>query len=189
MTFLKERRSEMLRTTTKPGVVFLALAAAVVSVGGCVLALAILAPEQLAEATVTASDVVCSGCVGTTDIADSAVTSAKIGSGQVKTTDLGASAVTSSKISDGTITSTDLASGAVQITRVLGNQVSVSPGDVGTAGAHCPAGKILTGGGIGTSGTNVRVLSSLPFDADTWLIQGVNQSSTQATLTPYALCV
>jgi hypothetical protein len=82
MVFLKERRrrrGEMLTiriTTTKPSPVVLALAAAVVSVGGYVLFLAILAPQQLAEATAAASDLVCSGCVGTSDIADSAVTSA-----------------------------------------------------------------------------------------------------------------
>ena len=70
MTFLKERRrrGEMLRiriTTTKSSPVVLALAAAVVSVGGYLLFLAILSPEQLAEATAAASDLVCSGCVGT----------------------------------------------------------------------------------------------------------------------------
>jgi hypothetical protein len=71
MIFLKERRrrrGEMLRiriTTTKSSPVVLALAAAVVSVGGYLLFLAILSPEQLAEATAAASDLVCSGCVGT----------------------------------------------------------------------------------------------------------------------------
>jgi hypothetical protein len=71
MIFLKERRrrrGEMLRiriTTTKSSPVVLALAAAVVSVGGYVLFFAILSPEQLAEATAAASDLVCSGCVGT----------------------------------------------------------------------------------------------------------------------------
>jgi len=55
------------------------------------------APQQLAEATVAASDVVCSGCVGTSDIADGAVTSAKIGSGQVANSELATSAVTSIK--------------------------------------------------------------------------------------------
>jgi hypothetical protein len=63
MTFLKERRREMLRT--KSNLIVLALAAAIVSVGGYVLFLAILAPEQLAEATAAATDLVCNGCVET----------------------------------------------------------------------------------------------------------------------------
>ena len=37
------------------------------------------------SSAITATDVICSGCVGTSDIADSAVTSAKIGNSQVGT--------------------------------------------------------------------------------------------------------
>src|SRR5919109_52496 len=154
MTFLLKRK-EMLRTTTKPSrIVFVLVAAAAAVSVGYITALAILAPEQLAEATVTASDVVCSGCVGTTDIADSAVTGAKIGSGQVANSDIATSAVTSSKISDtsgvrsvdivngqvtsadiadGTITSTDIASGAIQLNvhEVQDDFVTVPPGQSG----------------------------------------------------------
>src|ERR671918_1304581 len=99
MNFLKE---EMLRRgKTRPGpVVFVLVAAVVISVG-YIMALAILAPQQLAEATAAATDLVCSGCVGTSDIADSAVTSAKIGSGQVANSDLASSAVTTTKIGSG----------------------------------------------------------------------------------------
>jgi hypothetical protein len=202
MTFFpkESRRSELRRiTTTKPGLVVLALVAAVVSVGGYVLFLAVLAPEQLAEATAAATDLVCAGCVGTSDIADSAVTSAKIGSGQVKTTDLGASAVTSAKIgdgqvtsadiADGTISSTDIASGAIQITRVQGSTLQIGPGGAGTQTVNCPRGEILTGGGFSAS-NSIRVGRSIPLDADTWEVFGFNQSgNNQGVLTPYALCV
>lgn len=71
MTFLKRR--EMLRTTTTipTRIVFVLVAAAVANISvGYVLALAILAPEQLAEATAAATDLICDKCVGTSDIAD-----------------------------------------------------------------------------------------------------------------------
>lgn len=70
MTFLKRR--EMLRTTTTipTRIVFVLVAAAAVISVGYVLALAILAPEQLAEATAAATDLICDKCVGTSDIAD-----------------------------------------------------------------------------------------------------------------------
>src|ERR671918_1113073 len=96
MNFLKE---EMLRRgKTRPGpVVFVLVAAVVISVG-YIMALAILAPQQLAEATAAATDLVCSGCVGTSDIADNAVTSSKIGSGQVGNTDIATDAITTTRI-------------------------------------------------------------------------------------------
>jgi hypothetical protein len=143
MTFLKK---EMLRTT-KPTpivvvVVFL-IVAAVVSVG-YITALAILAPEQLAEAAVTATDVICTGCVGTTDIADggitstdladNAVTSAKIGSGQVANSDIRTNAVTTTKISDtngvqsvdivdGQVGSADIADGGITSTDIASGAI------------------------------------------------------------------
>src|SRR5918999_5008606 len=100
MTFQKIRIREMLREKPNRVVFVLVLAIAVVSVG-YIMALAILTPEQLAEATAAASDLVCSGCVGTSDIADSAVTSSKIGSSQVSNSDLASSAVTTTKIGSG----------------------------------------------------------------------------------------
>ncbi len=52
-----------------------------------------LTPRALAKMVVTAGDVVCNGCIGTTDMADTSVTTSK----------LAASAVTADKITDGTI--------------------------------------------------------------------------------------
>src|SRR5919109_121099 len=159
MTFFLKK--EMLRTKSTRIVFVLVAAAAVLSVG-YITALAVLAPEQLAEATAAASDVICDKCVGTTDIADSAVTGAKIGSGQVKNSDLGGNAVTSGKIADGqvfgsdiaavtigsadladsAVTSSKLAGGAVKpnIVQVVGNQVSIPPGGVYGSTADCPSG-------------------------------------------------
>lgn len=56
----------------------------------------------------TATDVVCTGCVGTTDIANSAVTSGKLGNNAVTTAKLGNNAVTTAKIADGTIVNADI---------------------------------------------------------------------------------
>jgi hypothetical protein len=106
----------MLRTNKPTSVVVVfSIVGAVVSVG-YIMALAILAPQELAEAQAAATDLVCSGCVGTSDIADSAVTSANIGSDQVRNSDLGISAVTSNKISntDG-VQSVDIVNGRVGI--------------------------------------------------------------------------
>jgi hypothetical protein len=111
---MKLLKKEMLtRTTTKPGLGVFALISAVVISVGYVLFLAILAPEQLAEATAAASDLVCSGCVGNSDIANDAVGSAKIGSGQVGTSDIASSAVTSAKIGSGQVANSDIATNAV----------------------------------------------------------------------------
>jgi hypothetical protein len=144
-------------TTTKPSrVVFVLVAAVAVVSVGYVMALAILAPEQLAEAAVTATDVICDGCVGTTDIADGAVTTTDIANGQVKNADIGTNAVTTGKISDTngvysvdivdgqvyspdiadvTIVSSDLADSAVTSSKLAGgavNTVAIADGAVKT---------------------------------------------------------
>src|SRR5215212_1000866 len=105
-------------TKSTPTVVIFALAAAVILSIGYIMALAILAPQQLAEATTAATDLVCSGCVGTTDIANSAVTSAKIGSSQVANSDLATDSVTSSKIAAGQVANSDIANSAVATNKI-----------------------------------------------------------------------
>jgi hypothetical protein len=129
MTFLLKRK-EMLRNKPRQ-IVFVLVAAVAAILGGYIAALAILAPEQLAEATVTASDVVCSGCVGTTDIADSAVTSAKIGSGQVANSDIANNAVGSAKIGTGQVGNSDIADSAVTSAKIGSGQVANS--DIATS--------------------------------------------------------
>jgi hypothetical protein len=123
--------------TTKPNLLIFALVAAVVLSVGYIMALAILAPQQLAEATAAASDLVCSGCVGNSDIADSAVTSAKIGSGQVGNSDLASSAVTTTKIGSGQVGASDIANGAVTTGKISDTNgvysVDIVNGQVGSA--------------------------------------------------------
>jgi hypothetical protein len=210
----KEIFSSISKTTTntKPSrIVFVLVAAAAVLSVGYITALAVLAPEQLAEAAITATDVICDGCVGTTDIANSAVTSAKIGGGQVKNSDIGSNAVTSAKIADGTIVSADmadqaiistkiadsavtsskLAGGAVRphVHKVQGNIVVISPNSNGNAQVDCPPGEILTGGGYSGSTGVVQVYTNLAADENTWSVGARNlQSGASAALFAVALC-
>jgi hypothetical protein len=71
--------------TTKLTLIVIGLAAAC---SGYILFLAIAAPQQLAEATTAATNVVCNGCVGTSDIADNSIYSVDIRNGQVATADI-----------------------------------------------------------------------------------------------------
>ena len=208
MTFLLKRR-EMLRTTTKPSrIVFVLVAAAAAVSVGYITALAILAPEQLAEATVTASDVVCSGCVGTTDIANSAVTGAKIGSGQVKNSDIGANAVTSGKIADGqvfssdiadvTIGSADIADSAITSSKLAGGAVKPNLQVVSEAitmparsinnfvEVNCPGSSIITGGGFSTTGS---IFQSGPSFPGRWIVGAHNNDNVDHGLRAFAICL
>jgi hypothetical protein len=93
----------------------------------------------------TATDLTCTSCVGETDIANQAVTSAKIANGTISTTDIKLSAITSDRIKNQTIVMSDLApslqdslGSAIANLTVL--KVSASAGSV--ASATCPAGRI-----------------------------------------------
>ena len=184
MTFLKGRKSRKdymlsaIKTTTstknKPSPILFGLIAATVVSIGFIASLAILAPQQLAEAAVTAADLVCNGCVGTSDIANNAVTSAKIGSGQVGGIDIANDAVTTAKISDtdgvkssdvvngevksediadGTITSTDIAPGTIP------SDNSGTPDDNSVTSAKIADGEVMSAD-IGDGQVNTEDLAS-----------------------------
>jgi hypothetical protein len=65
-------------------------------------------PVQQAIAAVIATDVQCTGCVGTADIGGNAITAAKIKDSEVKTADIAGGAVNSAKIADGTVSYGDV---------------------------------------------------------------------------------
>ncbi len=93
----------------------------------------------------TATDLTCTSCVGETDIANQAVTSAKIANGTIATVDIKLSAITSDRIKNQTIVMSDLApslqdSLGSAIANLTVSKVSASAG--GVAGATCPAGRI-----------------------------------------------
>ena len=114
----------------------------------------------------TASNVVCTGCVGTGDMANAAVTTGKIADGTVQAIDVADGIVTTQKIKDLTIGAIDLANGAVTTGKIrdgavafvdLSPQVHGPPGrgdykhldafwtpsaDTGVVGAACPSDRI-----------------------------------------------
>jgi hypothetical protein len=139
--------------------------------------------------------------LGTSDIATSAVTGSKIGSSQVSNSDLGTGAVTTGKISDtngvqsvdivnGQVKTEDIASGAIFINHRLlwSGGVDVEPGETTSDTEDCPAGEILTGGGF-SSEPPIRVFFSAPSDVNTWMVQGINEGETSATLAASVSCI
>lgn len=97
------------------------------------------------------------GSVGTTDLADGSVTSAKILDGTIATIDMADSSITSAKILDGTIAAADIAAGAVGTSEIA--DLSVSTADIGNQQitqtklsgivANCTAGQLITAAASG----------------------------------------
>ena len=77
-------------------------------------------PELRAYASTIANDVICTGCVGTADLAGNAVTSAKIKDGEVKTEDIALSAIGSARIKDNDVKAQDIATDAVGAAELQG---------------------------------------------------------------------
>jgi hypothetical protein len=194
--------------TTKRSLILIGLSAAC---GGYLLFLAVLAPQQLAEATTAATDVVCNGCVGSGDIADStiqsvdirnghvanadiatdAVTSGKILNGQVASVDIGTGQVASVDIGTGQVATADIASGAIQLSlsRQTSDAAALPPGAAAIVTVECPSGTILTGGGY-SGGDPVIVTENLPADPDRWWVKAHNTSpDIHSSVTAYALCI
>jgi hypothetical protein len=94
-----------------------------------------------------ATDLICGGCVGTSDLANNAVTSAKIGAGQVGASDIANSAVTSSKISDtNSVTSVDILNGEVTSADIRDGTITskdIAPGAI-PSGGGIPADNSVT---------------------------------------------
>jgi hypothetical protein len=142
MTFFLRKKEEEGILRNKPSrIVFVLVTAAAVLFGGYVITLAVLAPEQLAEATAAATDLVCSGCVGTSDIAGNAITSAKIATDAVTTADIGSGQVTSPDIAGNAITSAKIATDAVTSSKIAAGQVANSD----LASSAVTTGKIADG--------------------------------------------
>ena len=65
-------------------------------------------PELRAYASTIANDVICNGCVGTSDLAGNAVTAAKIKDGEVKAPEIAANAVGASEIATDAVGAAEL---------------------------------------------------------------------------------
>jgi hypothetical protein len=92
-----------------------------------------------------ATDVVCTSCVGRTDLANGAVDTTKLATSAVRTPDIANSAVTGEKIKNGSVALADL---TTQLRDSLGGLVSditfvgVEAFDSGIASVDCPGGKV-----------------------------------------------
>jgi hypothetical protein len=79
-----------------------------------------------------------------------------------------------------------------KLVRIVGPEVTVLPGELGTALAACPPGFKVTGGGFTTAGFQETVFGSAPsIDGTTWIVLLDNIAATVTNLTgsAYALCV
>ena len=65
-------------------------------------------PELRAYASTIANDVICSGCVGTSDVAGNAITAAKIKDGEVKAPEIAANAVGASELAADSVGGSEL---------------------------------------------------------------------------------
>lgn len=123
-----------------------------------------------------ASDVVCIGCVDSTDIANNAVGSAQINDGTIANADISAAAaIVDSKLATiataGKISSSALPSNAydgrffriVETITIVASGGTVAAGSFGFTGVNCPAGYIAVGGGIDPENVfTMYVTSSAP---------------------------
>lgn len=73
-----------------------------------------------------ADDVVCGGCIGSSDIKVGAVTSGKIKDGAVKTVDIAGNAITSGKIKDGEVNAADVATNAITSQKIKNGEVKTA---------------------------------------------------------------
>lgn len=108
-------------------------------------ACSLLAQTAIAQ---TATDLNCTSCVDETDVANSAITSAKIANGSIATVDIRADAVTSSRIKNRTILMSDLATSLQDsiggaISNLTVQRISASGG--GVVAASCPSNRIPVG--------------------------------------------
>ena len=79
-----------------------------------------------------------------------------------------------------------------KISRVVGAEVTILPGQLGSALATCPVGHKVVGGGFVTIGFDQTVFASAPsIDGTTWvvLLDNANALVTDLTGSAYALCV
>ena len=70
----------------------------------------------------------------------------------------------------------------------MGTAVTIVAGGYGSATVDCPLGKVVIGGGPGSSGSNMYSTDSRPLDDNTWIVFARNAGTTSATLAAYAVC-
>lgn len=97
---------------------------AIIAVAALVSGSFLASPELRAYASTVANNVICSGCVGTSDLAGNAVTSLKIMNGEVNTDDIAGSAVTNAKLTKGAVNSATIADNSITAADIGGGAVT-----------------------------------------------------------------
>jgi hypothetical protein len=146
--------------------------------------------------------------VGNSELADDAVTRAKIDDNAVNASELAPSAVSSTKIADDSVTRDDIAGAAISdaeidldavgsselkgVTSVVGVGVTVNAGTPQTAQVTCPPNRALIGAGYAWQDEEANsIISSAPNEADpnrTWLVRGMVDAGSN-TLFAWANCL
>jgi hypothetical protein len=118
--------------------------------------------------------------VTTGEIADDTIHSVDIRNGQVGSADIG----------QGQVRTGDIANDAIRapISRIFGEEVTLSVNEVSTAHATCPGGSVLTGGGFNAGGI-ITITGSFAEDASTWTVRGINTGPTAHQMQAFAMCI
>jgi K319-like protein len=121
--------------------------------------------------------------IGTGDIADNAITSAKIQAEGVGESDIAKSAITTIKIAPGAV-------GPV-ITQRLSASVSIPPSGHAFAEAFCNPDEVVSGGGYGTNSEKVIVTVSAPGEEtnNDWFVDAQNTDTVQHSLQSFVMCL
>ncbi len=74
--------------------------------------------------------------------------------------------------------------------QIVSSTATVAPQATLAASVGCPAGKVVTGGGVNVAGSDLRVVGSFPASPTTWQARVFNPALiTPNTMTVYAVCV
>ncbi len=108
--------------------------ASIIAVAAFVAGSFFASPELRAYASTIANDVICTGCVGTSDLAGNAVTAAKIKDGEVKAAEIASNAVGSSEIATDAVGGSELQG----VTKLLFGQcaTNIAEGTASTAAGN-----------------------------------------------------
>ncbi|MGW4403712.1 hypothetical protein ACWEJ6_06750 [Nonomuraea sp. NPDC004702] len=82
--------------------------------------------------------------------------------------------------------------GPTEPTQIIRTPHTLTPG-LNTGSATCPAGTVITGGGLvtplGGNNLTVQVYESFPSAENAWTVSFNNSASTTGTYTVYAVCI
>jgi hypothetical protein len=183
MARLRQRVARLERQRRSPASVIALLALVVALSGGSAWAAATIGTAQIKNGAVTTAKLA-DGAVKTGRVSNGAITSAKVASGAVTAGKIANNAVTSAKIANGQVVGPDL--GSIIVREITSFLQASSEGGIPVS---CQPGERLISGGHYTLGSDVYNLQSYPSDASTWFAFFRNTSGEQRPITAYALCL